>query len=270
MWTFVTENEAKTGALANIWGRSIGPGLERKGGWSNLSIPKGECRISEGQGNLDSPLIHPPPDTGLVRDPLNCCCLFGASPTPARLSLAGCHTQRVITMTNPSSVKTEQTWSEEIHFHSPIRVESTRHKPVVQPSFPYECTWDIRMFTTFSEVISASVEERLVVVRRGKELAGWASPTLCLRSDCLRHPLLLLPLSWDRPATAWRTQPFFSSHGSLAIQEIYPRYPQQPLFIQLPSLFSLLSQSEKFAKQQEQSVKAMAMKWRKWGIPRKV
>ena len=58
-------------------------GTGKEGGESNLSIPKGECRISEGQGNLDSPLIHPPPDTGLVRDPLKCCCLFGASPTLA-------------------------------------------------------------------------------------------------------------------------------------------------------------------------------------------
>ena len=60
MWSFVRENEAKTGALADVWEHRTGARLETKKG-SNLSIPKGECRISWGQGNLDSPLIeiHP-------------------------------------------------------------------------------------------------------------------------------------------------------------------------------------------------------------------
>ena len=62
--------------------------------WSETGNEEGE-QFEHSQGGMShivgtgEPWLPPyrdtPPDTGLVRDPLKCCCLFGASPTPTYL-----------------------------------------------------------------------------------------------------------------------------------------------------------------------------------------
>ena len=100
MWSFVRENEAKTGALADVWEHRTGARLETKKG-SNLSIPKGECRISWGQGNLDSPPYTPSPWHWPCPWPTKVLLSFRGFPN-AHLSLASYHTcDKLLLLTSP-------------------------------------------------------------------------------------------------------------------------------------------------------------------------
>ena len=228
MWTFVTENEVKTGALANVWGRSIGPGLWKEGGEGGAiwAFRGGNVAYQRDRGTLTPPLIHPHPDTGLVRDPLKCCCLFGASPTPALLPIFS-HNQRQIGVTNPFSVESEQTWSQCIHSHSPTF--GLNPLVTIQSSLP----WIHFKRSPHFQRRPWLVEKRLVVEGKSQDLSGRASPALCLLS---------LVVSFSRCCGCPETGELPDAPPSLSSTAIAAALPSrkyiQGVFLLAPTIFS--------------------------------
>ena len=135
MWTFVTENEGKTGALAIVWGRSIGPGLERKEeGGAIWAFPRGNVAYQRDRGTLTPPLYTLPLTLALSVTHLSAAVFSGLPQHSRSLSLAGFRNQRQIGITNNFSV---EIFPNEFTFTHLLWVESTCHKPVVQSSLPW-------------------------------------------------------------------------------------------------------------------------------------